>query len=105
MSFKVIKFVICFGILNGQNNTEEFFQIISDELKFRFSEGISENCKEIPFHERRFWEFTNKWNQMAKWSYTREWNFSNRSAYLDSNSNFAKGKILTKGYLILFSAL
>ena len=54
MSFRVIKFVICFGILNGQNNTEEFFQIISDELKFRFSEGISENCKEIPFHERRF---------------------------------------------------
>ena len=43
MSFRVIKFVICFDVLKGQNNTEEFFQMISDQLKFRFSEGISGN--------------------------------------------------------------
>lgn len=43
MSFRVIKFVIYFGILNGQNNTEELFQMIFDQLKFRVPEGISEN--------------------------------------------------------------
>ena len=107
MSFRVIKFIICFDILNGQNDTEEIFQIISDQLIFRFSDEISEIKKDLPCYKRRFWEFTNKWNKMAEWGYSREWNFSNRSTGMDSNSNFTEGKILTigNGYLNVNDAL
>ena len=62
MSFRVIKFLICLDILNGQNNTEEFFQIISDQLKFHFSHmrylkskktylALKEDFENLPINE------------------------------------------------------